>query len=101
MVAYVLGHGTALATFIESLLPLAVYYPGLLCLVVGNFLFFYVNVYVCVRHGHADLTRYALLSPLYWLLMSVGAWIGFVSLVRSPHYWAKTAHGVSLEAVNA
>jgi glycosyltransferase XagB len=99
--AYVAGAGTGVDAFIQSLFPPAVYYPGLLCLVVGNFLFFYVNLYVCVRHGYDNLTRYALLSPLYWLLMSVGAWMGFVSLLRHPHYWAKTAHGVSLEAVNA
>jgi cellulose synthase/poly-beta-1,6-N-acetylglucosamine synthase-like glycosyltransferase len=94
--AWVLTHGTALGMFIQSLFPTAVYYPGLLCLVAGNFLFFYLNLYVCVRHGYHDLTRYSLLSPLYWLLMSVGAWMGFASLVRHPHYWAKTAHGASL-----
>jgi hypothetical protein len=38
----------------------------------------------------------ALLSPLYWVLMSVGAWWGFASLLLRPHYWAKTAHGASL-----
>src|SRR5258705_11487652 len=28
--------------------------------------------------------------------MSIGGWGGLVSLLRDPHYWAKTEHGVSL-----
>jgi glycosyltransferase XagB len=90
------GAGTGVVVFIQSLFPPMVYYLGLLCLVLGNFSFFYVNLYVCVRHGYDELTSYALLSPLYWVMMSLGAWWGFCSLVRHPHYWAKTVHGASL-----
>jgi cellulose synthase/poly-beta-1,6-N-acetylglucosamine synthase-like glycosyltransferase len=97
--AYMAGKGTPLGTFIESLYQPAVYYPALLSLVVWNFVFFYCNAYVCVRHGFLDLTRYALLTPFYWLLMSVGAWMGLISLIRNPFYWAKTEHGVSLPRV--
>lgn len=99
--AYVASGSTELATEIRSLFPPMVYYPSLLCFVAGNFLFFYASLYVCVRHGYHALTRYALLSPVYWLLMSVGAWAGFFSLVRHPHYWAKTEHGVSLDQSDA
>ncbi|MGZ3639952.1 MAG: glycosyltransferase family 2 protein, partial [Ktedonobacterales bacterium] len=95
-VAYLTSGSADLAAQIRSLFPPLVYYPSLLCFVAGNFLFFYASLYVCVRHGYHALARYALLSPLYWLLMSMGAWAGFFSLVRHPHYWAKTEHGVSL-----
>lgn len=97
--AYVFGKGTPIAAHIHALFPPVLYYLALLCLVVGNFTFFYVNLYICVRHGYEELTRYALLSPLYWLLMSIGAWAGLLSLVRHPHYWAKTVHGESLHAL--
>lgn len=96
---YVFGKGAAIAEQIHTLFPPALYYLALLCLVVGNFTFFYVNLYICVRHGYEELTRYALLSPLYWVLMSIGAWAGLLSLVRHPHYWAKTVHGESLRSV--
>jgi hypothetical protein len=46
-----------------------------------------------------ELTRYTLLTPFYWLLMSVGAWTGLISLIRNPFYWAKTEHGISLPGV--
>jgi hypothetical protein len=39
--------------------------------------------------------KYALLSPLYWVLMSVGAWKGVLQLVYRRHYWEKTQHGLA------
>ncbi len=82
--AYFLGHGTVVDSVIQSLFPAPVYYLALLCLVGGNFIFFYTNVYACVRAGYYDLARYMLLGPLYWLLMSVAAWVALVSLISQP-----------------
>lgn len=88
--------GTATGNFIETLFPAPLYYLALLCFVVWNFILFYCNVYVTVRHNLIDLTRYALITPVYWVLMSAAAWAGLISLIRNPFYWAKTEHGVSL-----
>jgi cellulose synthase/poly-beta-1,6-N-acetylglucosamine synthase-like glycosyltransferase len=95
-ITYTVTKGTTAGNFIQALFPAPLYYLGLLCLVLWNFIFFYSSVYVCVRHDMMRLTRYALLTPLYWVLMSVGGWAGLASLVRHPSYWAKTEHGVSL-----
>lgn len=95
-ITYTATKETTAGNFIQSLFPAPLYYLGLLCLLLWNFLFLYSNVYVCVRHNMMRLTRYALLTPLYWVLMSAGAWAGLASLVRHPFYWAKTEHGVSL-----
>jgi glycosyltransferase XagB len=100
-VIYMTSKGTPTGAFIQSLYPTAVYYPALLSLVAWNFVFFYSSAYVCVRRGFLDLTRYAVLTPLYWFLLSAGAWAGLISLVRNPFYWAKTEHGVSLSRVEA
>jgi hypothetical protein len=89
--------GTSGGHFIETLFPAIVYYPALLSLVGWNFVLFYSNTYVAVRHNFLELTRYTLLTPLYWILMSLGAWTGLISLIRNPFYWAKTEHGVSLD----
>jgi glycosyltransferase XagB len=95
---YMGSKGTPLGDFIETIFPAPLYYPALMSMMVGNFIFFYGNAYVCVRHNLLDLTRYTMLSPLYWILMSIGAWAGVVSLIRNPFYWAKTEHGVSLSS---
>lgn len=92
---YFISKGTPVASTIHSLFPPTIYYAALLCL-LANYAFFYSQLYIVVRRGYHDLARYALLGPLYWVLMSMGAWAGLVSLIRSPHYWAKTHHGDSL-----
>jgi cellulose synthase/poly-beta-1,6-N-acetylglucosamine synthase-like glycosyltransferase len=92
--SYFFTKHTALALVIQALFPTGLYYLALLCL-FANFAFLYSQLYVCVRRGYEDLARFTLLGPLYWVLMSVGAWVGLVSLVRDPYYWAKTQHGTS------
>jgi cellulose synthase/poly-beta-1,6-N-acetylglucosamine synthase-like glycosyltransferase len=93
---FIATKGTGAGDFIQSLYPPIAYYPALVSLVVWNFIFCYANTYVSVRHNLLDLTRYTLLTPVYWVLMSVAAWQGLISLIRNPFYWAKTEHGVSV-----
>ncbi|HEX6395446.1 MAG TPA: glycosyltransferase [Acidimicrobiales bacterium] len=93
---YMSTKGTQVGGYIQTLYPPYVYYPSLVSLLLWNFILFYTGAYVCVRHGLADLARYALLVPFYWVILSVGAWVGLISLVRNPFYWDKTEHGVSV-----
>jgi cellulose synthase/poly-beta-1,6-N-acetylglucosamine synthase-like glycosyltransferase len=93
---YIESKGTNAGNFIETLFPRPIYYVALLSLLSWNFIFFYCNIYVCVRHGLPTLTRYVLLTPLYWIILSIGAWMGLIGLIRNPFYWAKTEHGTSL-----
>ena len=53
-------------------------------LFVGNFVFLYLNVAGSVQRGYYGLAKYALLSPLYWGLMSLAAWKGFLQLITKP-----------------
>ena len=41
----------------------------------------------------------ALLAPVYWILISLGALRAFLQLVISPFFWEKTAHGLDLPHV--
>jgi cellulose synthase/poly-beta-1,6-N-acetylglucosamine synthase-like glycosyltransferase len=84
------------AHVINEIFPTWIYYTGAFGLFLGNFVFTYINVAGCMRRGHYDLVKYALLSPIYWALMSVGAWKGFVQLLYRPHYWEKTVHGLDV-----
>ena len=67
---------------------------GSLCLLLGNFVFVYMGVAGCLRRGYYDLAKIALLAPVYWVLMSIGAWKAALQLVVRPHYWEKTRHGL-------
>lgn len=85
---------------IQQLFPGPVFYLGAIGLYFGNFAFMYTNVAGCMRRGYYDMVKYALLSPLYWALMSVGAWKGFLQLFYRPSYWEKTKHGLYRGEIN-
>ena len=80
--------------FIEDIYPSLIFYAASLMLFVGNFIFIYLNVAGSLQRGEFGLTRTAMLSPLYWGLMSWAAWKGFIQLFTNPFYWEKTEHGL-------
>lgn len=85
------------AGFIEQLFPGIVFYAASAMLFVGNFVFIYLNVAGSLQRGEFGITGTALLSPLYWGLMSLAAWKGFIQLFTNPFYWEKTEHGLDEE----
>jgi hypothetical protein len=36
-----------------------------------------------------------LVMPVYWLLMSLAAWLAVWQFIRAPFHWNKTRHGIS------
>jgi len=83
------------ASLIQRIFPSIVYFAGSFNLIVGNFLFVYLNVAGVVRRRYDNLAKVAFLSPVYWLLMSIAAWRGLIELVRRPSHWEKTQHGLA------
>lgn len=82
------------AGFIQAIFPTSIFYLAASMLFVGNFVFLYLNVAGSIQRGLFGLAKYALISPLYWGLMSVAAWKGFMQLITNPFYWEKTTHGL-------
>jgi len=72
-----------------------VFFAATLALAFANVLFILINVLACWRRRQWRLMPYALLSPLYWVLISIGAWKGFLQLLTRPFYWEKTVHGLT------
>lgn len=70
-----------------------IYAAGAACLVFGNLLFVALLAAACAQRGYWDLVKYCLLAPLYWLLMSIGAYKALGQLMFRPSYWEKTDHG--------
>ena len=82
----------------KLLFPGPVLYAGAFCLVFGNFFYIYVHVIGCLRRKEYALIKWVLLLPLYWIMMSISAYIAFYQLIVKPHYWEKTQHGNHLAA---
>jgi hypothetical protein len=71
-----------------------VFFAASVVLFLANFLFIFMNVLGCYRRRLWRLIPYAILSPVYWVLISVGAWKGCLQLIHNPFYWEKTEHGL-------
>ncbi len=90
-----------IATLILPPSAMSALFPGwvlwfcLLNLLVGNGLMIWVSMMGAFRRKRYWLVLWALLNPLYWLLHSISAYKALWQLATRPHYWEKTAHGLS------
>ncbi|MBM4034451.1 MAG: glycosyltransferase [Planctomycetes bacterium] len=67
-------------------------------LFLANFFFVLMHIWACMRRRLYRLIPYAILSPFYWVLISLGAWKGFIQLFHNPFKWEKTIHGLDASA---
>jgi glycosyltransferase XagB len=81
--------------FIKAIFPAPVYYLGLACWSVGNFLIVYLTVATVRVMDEPTLLLAACLVPIYWVMMAIASAKAFVQLVFTPSYWEKTTHGLS------
>jgi cellulose synthase/poly-beta-1,6-N-acetylglucosamine synthase-like glycosyltransferase len=88
------------AGFVRDLFPSFVFYAAAFQLFLANFFFMYFTVAGTIQRGYFGLAKYALFTPIYWGLMSVAAWKGFLQLFFRPFYWEKTVHGLDAKAPN-
>ncbi|MDA3961006.1 MAG: glycosyltransferase [Planctomycetota bacterium] len=73
------------------------FFAASMTLLAANVFFILVNALFGRRPGQKGLIFAALLSPLYWVIMSIAAWKGLWQMLLRPHYWEKTVHGLSDE----
>lgn len=85
--------------WIEQLFPPVLFYLGMFAFLVGNFSLVYFLLMGCMHRGLYAEVKYMLLAPMYWLLMSLATWKALFQLVRNPHYWEKTNHGLDVATV--
>ncbi len=85
----------ARAGVVSTFFPGAVFALAAACLFIGGFSFVYLGVAGVLRRGYFHLVKYSLLIPVYWVMISIGAWKGVLQLLRRPHFWEKTKHGLA------
>jgi len=81
--------------FVPALFPGPVLYLGLASWLVGGFLFFYSFLLTAAQRDDVNLFRAAMFSPVYFLMMSVGAYKAALQLLIEPSFWEKTEHGLT------
>jgi glycosyltransferase XagB len=86
--------------FFLTVLPTLTYFLGLISWVAGNAVMLYTWL-IGARRTEDRLVLAAILSPLYWVMMSVAALKGALQLIVAPSFWEKTQHGLDTEALRA
>ncbi len=89
-VAWFTSHDPAVA----ALFPPAIYYLGMVSLILGNLAVLYMGLFTARQMERPGLLIPALLMPLYWILMWLAAVKAVLQLITAPSYWEKTAHGL-------
>ena len=82
---------------VAALFPAWIYYLGMFCL-LGNFAFLYMSMVSARSLGRPTLVIAAILSPVYWIMMSIAAIKAGIQLVAQPSFWEKTTHGLTVQA---
>lgn len=67
-------------------------------LLLGNLGLIYLNMLCALRRRWLGLVPAALLTPVYWVLISMGGYKALFQLIVNPFYWEKTDHGVGASA---
>ncbi len=86
---------TTRAAFVQAMYPGITYYLAVAVWALGNLAVVYVSLVTVRIIRRPDLLLASLLSPLYWVLMSIAALRAVVQLVTDPFHWEKTTHGLA------
>jgi cellulose synthase/poly-beta-1,6-N-acetylglucosamine synthase-like glycosyltransferase len=82
-----------------ELFPAWLYYASMLSFAFGNFVFLYTAVVGAQLVGRPSLVFASLLSPVYWVMMSIAAIKAMAQLFAAPAFWEKTVHGLDRASV--
>jgi glycosyltransferase XagB len=86
---------------ITQLMPTAVYFGGLVCWALGNFLFAYTCLLSVRESRDPKVWLAAITMPVYWVMMALAGIKALLQLVTAPSYWEKTTHGLDEVAVGS
>jgi len=94
-----IGWFTTHSTIIQSFFPGIILYIAIASFILGNAIFIYLNLLGLYKRKRFSLVKYSLLSPLYWILLSVATLYGLMELITKPHHWQKTTHGKHMKGI--
>jgi hypothetical protein len=80
--------------WLMTVYPAPLYYVGLLVWLAGNFAFTFVSMLESIEVDDSLFVA-ALLTPVYWVMMSIAAYKALLQVIFTPTYWEKTRHGLT------
>jgi len=90
---------------IKALYPQPILFISGLSFMIGGFIFTYLNLLGAYKRGRFSIVKYALLTPIYWLMLAFATVRAVFQIISDPHSWEKTTHGThimrNVDAVSA
>ena len=80
---------------LSQFFPVWLLWICLINFIIGNSVMVYVSMMGPYKRGTFNLTLWALLNPIYWILHSIASYKALWQLITKPHYWEKTEHGLT------
>src|SRR5262249_32265006 len=87
--------------FIKTLFPTPIFFAGLVCWIIGNFLIMYAFIITAHSITRVSLLKAALLMPAYFVMISLADSKAFFQLVAPPSTREKTTHGLNPPTIAA
>ncbi|WP_110208033.1 glycosyltransferase [Nocardioides daejeonensis] len=81
--------------FIGLELPGWVVATSVVTMVFGNLLMILSAMVATTWRYNWRIGIFAVFSPIYWVLHSIAAWRALFQVIRDPHRWEKTPHGLT------
>jgi cellulose synthase/poly-beta-1,6-N-acetylglucosamine synthase-like glycosyltransferase len=78
-------------------LPEWLLYAGAFNMIVGNIAMIVMTFIAAERRHGWRMACFAVFNPIYWVLHAWAAWRALYQLIRNPHMWEKTPHGLTGE----
>jgi hypothetical protein len=80
---------------LSQFFPVWLLWTCLINFIIGNSVMVYVSMMGPYKRGTFNLSLWALLNPIYWILHSIASYKALWQLITKPHYWEKTEHGLT------
>jgi cellulose synthase/poly-beta-1,6-N-acetylglucosamine synthase-like glycosyltransferase len=86
------------AEWLAPFFPVWLLWITLLNFIIGNTVMVYLSMMGPYKRGTFGLILWSLLNPVYWVLHSIASYKALWQLLVKPHYWEKTAHGLTTQS---
>lgn len=88
-------------TTIQKFFPGFILYLSFFAFLIGNFIFTYLSLLGTYKRHRYGIVKYTLLTPVYWLFLSIATIRALIQIIVKPHHWEKTSHGSHLKKATA
>ena len=85
---------------IEQVFSGPVFFAAWISWVIGNTSMVYLGLLSARQARRSDLLWSQLISPVYWVMMSLAAVKALIQIVKSPSFWEKTVHGLDEKTID-